>query len=186
MSDASERRAQRESLDINTHQESMNMNAKNAARKMMSKKIAAVAAKSTKQGAPKQESTAPVAQKGAPVKKEAPKQEKSKAQFVLKGAGADALQGRLESRTHAIHKVLLDAALTGALITTKEITSRATAFMQQSDKNASCNATGAHINTMKTREYIVREGGAWRLTDVALELCGAKWAQDVSVAKKKK
>lgn len=120
----------------------------------------------------------------APAKNEAPAKG---AQFLAKGAVQDALQGRVGARTHAIHVVLLDAARVGALLSTKEITSRATAFMQQTDDSAQCNATASHLNTMREkRAYLEREQGAWRLTDDALALCGAKWAQDASDAPAKK
>ena len=100
--------------------------------------------------------------------------------FVAKGAAEDALSGRIGARTHSIHSVLLDAALVGALLTTKQITERATAHL-----GAPCNATASHLNTMKGREYLEREQGAWRLTDDALALCGAKWAQDAKAPAKK-
>jgi len=104
--------------------------------------------------------------------------------FLAKGAAQDALQGRVGARTHAIHVVLLDAARVGALLSTKAITEQATSFMQQSDEDAKCNATASHLNTMKSREYLEREQGAWRLTDTALELCGASWAQDAKAPAK--
>lgn len=99
--------------------------------------------------------------------------------FLLKGAVQDALKGRVGARTHSIHAVLLDAARVGALLSTKEITTLASAHL-----GAPCNATESHINTMRVqREFIVREGGAWRLSDKALALCGATWAQDAAPAK---
>jgi len=101
--------------------------------------------------------------------------------LITKGAGADVLGGAIGRRTHAIHVVLLDAARAGALLTTKEITAQATSVL-----GVTCNATASHLNTMKERLYLTRENGAWRLTDLALKLCGATWAQDLTPAPTKK
>lgn len=123
----------------------------------------------------------------APAKDKKETTSTASAVFLAKGAAQDALQGRVGARTHAIHAVLLDAARTGALMKTKAIEDAATLFMQQTDEDAKCNATASHLNTMREkRAYLVREQGAWRLSDDALKLCGAKWAQDASAPAKKK
>lgn len=85
--------------------------------------------------------------------------------LVSLGAGADSLKGRIGARTHAIHAVL---ACAESALTTRVITERATALMGRA-----CNATASHLNTMKTRNFLVRENGAWALTQAGRELCGA-------------
>ena len=108
--------------------------------------------------------------------------------FLAKGATKDALKGRVGARTHAMHVVLLDAARVGALLALKEIVARATALMrdEQDNDDAQCNAAASHINTMRKRNFVEHEQGAWRLTDEALELCGATWAQDADAPAKRK
>lgn len=83
-----------------------------------------------------------------------------------KGAGADALKGRIGSRTHAIHVVLRDATTP---LSTKIITARAAQLL-----GAPCNATASHLNTMRVRGFIVRapEGG-WVLSEEGRKLIGA-------------
>lgn len=139
-----------------------------------------------------------VAPPAAPEKKTTKEQRAefiSKAQnvgaFITKGAAKDVLGGRVGARTHAMHAVLLDAAMTGALLKTSEIEALASQFMLANEYASSeCKAGASHMNTMSERKLAIRENGAWRLSDEALKLCGAKWAQDVETekapAKKKK
>lgn len=93
----------------------------------------------------------------------------------------DALGGRLDSRTHYVHVVLVEFALKGATCSMKQISERALALMPRDHiaREKFTRTLGAHIATMKTREYIESTGrSAWRLTEKALKLWGAKWGAE--------
>jgi len=115
--------------------------------------------------------SAPAKQKQKGAKSAAKQKQKSapaKAKGATSGGARDALGGRLQARTNAIHLVLKNAS---APLTTRQIEERATKLMQKwGGADNVCRATGAHLNTMKLREYIERKNGAYQLTKLARKL----------------
>jgi hypothetical protein len=90
---------------------------------------------------------------------------------LAKKTGRDALNGRYGARTHAIHVVLVEAFVNNEALKMSVIAKRATDVLGRD-----CNAVAPHMQTMKLREFVTSENGAYKLTDRAAELCGAKQA----------
>lgn len=113
------------------------------------------------------------------VKAQAQKTQETAPVAVAPQAGADALRGRLESRTHAIHEVLLGAWREGRLCKMSDIVAGARALLGADHKSYEKldKTAPSHINTMKGRQFIERvtinNVTAWRLTELGATNCGA-------------
>lgn len=108
--------------------------------------------------------------------KSAPKNSvKSEAPAEMIGA-QDALNGRISSRTHAIHVVLIAAYEKGATLKTAQIVEGARALLTKNHASYEKldRTAPSHLNTMKKRQFIERVDGAWRLTKLGAETAGAE------------
>lgn len=78
----------------------------------------------------------------------------------------DALKGRVDSRTHAMHVVLMRAYSKGATLRTAEIVAGARELLGAEHKSFEKldRTAPSHLNTMRKRNFIERVNGAWRLT----------------------
>lgn len=78
----------------------------------------------------------------------------------------DALKGRVDSRTHAMHVVLMRAYSKGALLRTSEIVAQARELLGAEHKSYEKldRTAPSHLDTMRKRNFIERHNGAWRLT----------------------
>lgn len=78
----------------------------------------------------------------------------------------DTLKGRIDSRTHAMHVVLMRAYSKGALLRTAEIVAGARELLGAEHKSYEKldRTAPSHLNTMRKRAFIERVNGAWRLT----------------------
>lgn len=88
----------------------------------------------------------------------------------------DALKGRIDSRTHAIHVVLMRAYSKGATLRTSEIVAGARELLGAEHKSYEKldRTAPSHLNTMRRRNFIERHNGAWRLTAEGAKLANLK------------
>jgi hypothetical protein len=88
------------------------------------------------------------------------------------GASSDALKGRVGTRTHAIHVVLM--AHYPQPIPRAVIIAESVALLGADHPSSAkfAQTLGSHMNTMKTRGFVERRDGGWVLTESAAGLAG--------------
>lgn len=95
-------------------------------------------------------------------------------------SGYDVLEGRVGTRTNAIHRVLIEAAKKGERLKSSVIGERAAKLLGPAHpsyvKLAAGNTVGPHMNTMKIRGYVDNDGTGYALTSTARKLAGLKAA----------